>query len=135
MASPAASSQRKQGGFSMASIDKRSDGKYRARWREYAGGPQRTQHFARKVDAERFLDGIRGDLRRGVYIDPDAGRQTFESFADEWAAAQDWKATTRQSWDSVRKRLLPHLGQKPLEVIDRLALQGVQIELAKKYAR
>jgi hypothetical protein len=33
----------------MASIDKRPNGGYRARWREYPGGPQRTRHFARKA--------------------------------------------------------------------------------------
>ena len=58
----------------MASIDKRSDGRYRARWREYPGGPQRTRQFRRKGDAERFLDTVRGDLARGVYIDPNDGR-------------------------------------------------------------
>jgi hypothetical protein len=46
----------------VASIDKRPDGHYRARWREYAGGPQKTRQFSRKIDAQRFLDGIRGDL-------------------------------------------------------------------------
>ncbi len=39
----------------MASIEKRPDGRYRARWREYPGGPQRAQHFDRKSDAQRFL--------------------------------------------------------------------------------
>jgi hypothetical protein len=46
----------------MASIDKRTDGTYRARWREYPGGPQKTRQFARKSDAQTFLDGVRGDL-------------------------------------------------------------------------
>ena len=48
----------------MASIDKRPDGRWRARWREFPGGPQRTKHFPRKVDAQRHLvvcayDGLR----------------------------------------------------------------------------
>jgi hypothetical protein len=46
----------------MASIDKRQDGHYRARWREYPGGPQKTKQFRRKKEAELFLDAIRGDL-------------------------------------------------------------------------
>ncbi len=50
----------------MASVDKRPDGRYRARWREYPGGPQKTRQFPRKADAERFLDGIRGDLVHGL---------------------------------------------------------------------
>jgi hypothetical protein len=46
----------------VASIDKRPDGRYRARWRVYPGGPQKTRHFDRKGAAERFLDAIRGDI-------------------------------------------------------------------------
>ncbi len=40
----------------MASIDRRADGPYRARWHEYPGGPQKTRQFAREGDAERFLE-------------------------------------------------------------------------------
>ncbi len=32
----------------MASIDRRPDGRYRARWREYPGAPQKTRQFTRK---------------------------------------------------------------------------------------
>jgi integrase len=119
----------------VASIDRRPNGKWRARWREYPGGPQRTKHFGRKIDAEQFLDGVRGDLLRGVYVDPDAGRQSFVSFADEWAGAQDWKDTSRDSWQVVRARLVPLLGPFSLAGIDRLALQGVQQQLGERYAR
>jgi hypothetical protein len=49
----------------MASIDTRPDGRwYRARWPEYPGGPQKVRHFARKRDADQFLDAVRGDLER-----------------------------------------------------------------------
>ena len=54
----------------MASIDKRPNGRYRTRWREYPGGPQKTGHFDRKGDAQQFLDGVRGDLAHGLYVDP-----------------------------------------------------------------
>lgn len=119
----------------MASIDKRPDGSYRARWREYAGGPQKSRHFARKVDATQWLDGIRGGLARGDYVDPDAGRQTFEAFADEWAAGQDWKATSGESWTAARARLVGELGPIPLASIDLLTLQKVQRALGTRYAR
>ena len=68
----------------MASIDKRGDGRYRARWREYPGGPQKTRHFDKRADAQRFLDGIRGDLSRGLYIDPAGGRTPFREYAEQW---------------------------------------------------
>ena len=45
----------------MASIDKREDGAYRARWREYPGGPQKARQFARKGDAQTFLGQRRRD--------------------------------------------------------------------------
>jgi hypothetical protein len=44
----------------MASIDKRPNGKWRARYRVRAGGPQRSKHFDRKTDAERFLTRVQG---------------------------------------------------------------------------
>ena|SRR5215207_5432582 len=46
----------------MASVDKRPNGMWRARWREYPGGPQRTKAFPRKVDAERHLVQVVADL-------------------------------------------------------------------------
>ena len=119
----------------MASIDKRPNGRYRARWREYPGGPQKTRQFARKVDAEKFLDTIRGDMVRGAYVDPDAGRQSFIDFADEWAEAQDWKPTSRDSWPYVRTRLVPLLGALPLSSIDQMALKRARATLGEKYAR
>ena len=48
----------------MASIDKRPNGRWRARYRERPGGPQKARHFDRKVDAERFLAGVRRPAAR-----------------------------------------------------------------------
>lgn len=119
----------------MASVEKRPNGQWRARWREFPGGPQKARHFPRRVDAERFLDNVRGDLVRGAYVDPDAGKQTFEAFADEWAAAQDWKATSREAWAAHRRRLVGELGSLPLASIDLVTLQGVQRSLGETFAR
>ena len=70
----------------MASIDKRPDGRYRARWREYPGGPQRLKHFGRKIDAERHLVATQHDLLTGVYIDPSRARMTVETYYEIWRA-------------------------------------------------
>ena len=72
----------------MPSIDNRPDGRYRARWREYLGGPQRTRQFKRKGDAVRFLDGIRGDLAYGLYVDPAGARTLFRDYAESWRVSQ-----------------------------------------------
>lgn len=104
-------------------------------WREYPGGPQKAESFDRKHDAENFMKSIEGQQVSGTYIDPEAGKQSFASFADEWAEAQDWKATSRESWEGNRKRLLPLLGALPLSTIDRLKLQTTQRTLQQRYAR
>jgi hypothetical protein len=55
----------------MASIDRRPNGKWRARWREYPGGPQKARHFARKLDAERFLVDVQHKMLTGAYVGGD----------------------------------------------------------------
>ena len=62
----------------MASIEPRPDGKWRARWREYPGGPQRSKHFHRKLDAEQHLVKTQHDLLTGSYVDPVKARTTVE---------------------------------------------------------
>lgn len=102
----------------MASIDKRTDGRYRARWREYPGGPQRSRHFDRKADAERFLDGVRGDLARGAYIDPAGGRTLFGEYAEVWRRAQVHRPTTAVLVEGLlRRHMLPFFAARPLASI------------------
>ena len=109
----------------MASIDKRSDSRYRARWREFPGGPQKTRHFERKAEAERFLDGIRGDLARGVYIDPADGKTLFGAYAEEWRAGQLHRASTAaQAETYLRVHAYPFLGHRPLGAVRRSEIQA-----------
>jgi len=109
----------------MASIDKRADGRYRARWREYPGGPQRTKQFDRKAEAERFLDGIRGDLARGLYIDPANGRILFREYAEQWRAGQMHRPSTASQAESyLRNHAYPTLGRRPIGAVRRSEIQA-----------
>lgn len=109
----------------MASIDKRPDGRYRARWREYPGGPQKTQQFDRKADAVRFLDGIRGDLAHGLYIDPGAGRILFKEYAEQWRAGQVHRSSTASQAETyLRLHAYPMLGPRPIGAIRRSETQA-----------
>ena len=109
----------------MASIDKRSDGRYRARWREYPGGPQKTRQFDRKADAERFLDGIRGDLAHGVYIDPSDGKTLFQPYAEQWRAGQLHRpSTAAQTETYLRVHAYPFLGHRALAAVRRSEIQA-----------
>lgn len=108
--------------------------RYLVRWRT----PERKSRmrvFDRLVDAKAHLADVASAKNRGVYIDASFGRQTFDEFAEEWAAAQDtWKEGTRDAWPSIQARLRPHIGEAPLASVDQLTLKKLRTELAKKYA-
>ncbi len=109
----------------MASIDKRPDGRYRARWREYPGGPQRSKHFGRKIDAERHLVATQHDLLTGVYIDPSRARMTVETYYEIWRARQPWRDSTRASVESTfDNHVIPMFGDRPLGSIRRGELES-----------
>jgi hypothetical protein len=109
----------------MASMDKRSNGHYRARWREYPGGPQKTRQFKRKVDADHFLDRIRGDLAHGRYVDPDGGRILFEPYAEKWRKMQQHRSgTIDQVARYLRLHAYPSLGKRQLNAVRRSEIQA-----------
>jgi len=61
------------------------DGRWLARWRD-PSGHQRKRSFARKVDAQRWLDQALSDLHRGRYIDPAAAKAMTGDYAIQWAS-------------------------------------------------
>ncbi len=100
----------------MARIDRRPNGKWRARWHEYPGGPQRARHFDRKIDAERFLTAVEHRLLSGSYVPPAAGRMRIEDYAAEWTARRrsGWRDATAQRYErELRLHILPGLGDWP----------------------
>jgi integrase len=108
----------------MASIDRRSNGKYRARWREYPGGPQSTKSFARKVDAERFLIDVQHRLLSGTYVDPGASRTTLDAFADVYLARQPWRSSTADVAVNALTHARRVLGPRPLGSIRKSDVQA-----------
>jgi integrase len=77
----------------MASITKRPDGRWRARYRD-AAGKEHAKHFTRKVDGQRWLDEVTAAVMTGQYVDPKAGRVTFAAYFSEWSARQVWAPNT-----------------------------------------
>lgn len=103
----------------MASIDRRG-GKWRARWREYPGGPQKARHFDRKVDAEQWLVDVQHRLLSGTYTPPEAGRVTVAAYAKEWVGRRTWAPSTHDRVDrELRIHILPRLGDRPLASLRR----------------
>ncbi len=77
----------------MASIRKRPDGQWRARYRDDAG-KEHARHFGRKVDGQAWLDEVTAARKTGQYVDPQAGRVTFKTFYAEWSQRQVWQSGT-----------------------------------------
>lgn len=84
----------------MASIAKRPDGRYRARYRDEAC-KEHARHFNRKTDAQRWLDEVTASVVTGRYVDPKAGKVTFSQFYKDWSARQVWVPSTRVASDRI----------------------------------
>lgn len=78
----------------MASIQKRPNGAWRARYRDEAG-KEHSRHFQRKIDAQRWLDEVTASVVTGVYVDPRAGLITFGQWYAQWSETQVWARGTR----------------------------------------
>lgn len=82
------------------SVDKRPNGRWRARYRDDVGR-QRAKHFDRKIDAQQFLARMVTDVQRGAYVDPKAGREPVVVFARRWAASQPWRSSSRKRMQHI----------------------------------
>lgn len=101
----------------MANIQKRQDGRWRARYRD-PGGKEHARHFSRKVDAQRWIDEITASVVTGNYVDPKAGAITFQDYAERWRAVQVHRPTTQAHVETMlRRHAYPALGGKKLSAI------------------
>jgi integrase len=119
----------------MASIDKRTDGTYRARWREYPGGPQRTKSFTRKIDAERHIAEVTVALARGSYLTKQQAAVTLTQYRRTFVARQVWRDRTRDIATHSLERCEAILGpDRPLTAIRRGDVEGLVVRLGAEFA-
>lgn len=96
-------------------------------------GRERSRTFERKVDAERFLATVEADKLRGTYVDPDAGRDRFKTYAEHWLSVQVIRGNTTDLYRSrLDNHVLPVLGDRPLAAIKRSNVQGFVKDLEQK---
>jgi len=85
-----------------------------ARWVE-DNGRERAKAFDRRSDADNHVATVEADKLRGTYIDPAAGRITFERYATDWLAAQTFDEKSREAVGRrLRLHAFPHLGDRDL---------------------
>ncbi|MFD4946885.1 tyrosine-type recombinase/integrase [Streptomyces sp. NPDC058409] len=107
----------------MANIQKRPNGKWRARYRDL-DGKEHARHFERKLDAQRWLDEVTASIVTGQYVDPRAGRITFETYAKKWEESLiASEAGERITDNALRLHLVPALGSRAMAVIRRNDIQ------------
>ena len=105
---------------------------WRVRWRDPVTGKERSRQFSRKVDAERFLTTVEGDVLRGTYIDPNAGKVLFKEYATEWLST---KANLRERSminveGRLRNHLMPAFSSRPMSQIRPAEVRSWVAEMA-----
>lgn len=98
----------------MASIQKRPNGKWRARYRDTAG-KEHARHFVRKVDGQRWLDEQTAGMVTGQWVDPRRAKTPVRDYVAHWESIQVVREQTRRNIASVlHNHVLPQLGDRPI---------------------
>jgi integrase len=101
----------------MANVQKRPDGRWRARYRD-AAGKEHSRHFKRKLDAQRWLDEVTASIVTGQYVDPNAGRILFRDYAEPWRAAQVHRPSSQAHVETMlRRHAYPFFGERQIATI------------------
>ena len=85
--------------------------RWRARYVDDAA-QEHARSFARKVDAQAWLDEVTAAQVTGNYIDPKRGSVTFSAFYAEWSKRQVWVKGTMAAMDLAAKSVT--FGHTPL---------------------
>lgn len=101
----------------MASIAKRPDGQWRARYRD-AAGREHARHFRRRIDATQWLDGVTASVHAGTYTDPKTAKTTVGQWCETWLEgyATRRRSTHRQAQVHV-DRIRASFGAMPLAAV------------------
>jgi integrase len=118
----------------MASIARRENGQWRARYRDVSGR-EHAKHFTRKVDAQRWLDQVTASIVRGDYVDPREGRVTLRAYAANWRGTLVGRPATLSIVDNALDRhILPRLGDRFVSSLRRSDVQGLVKSVSESLA-
>ena len=101
----------------MASIKRRPDGQWRARYRD-AAGKEHARHFARKVDGQAWLDQVTASVITGNYVSPKTAKTTVADWCATWLAGYATRraSTVRQARVHVAQ-ITAEFGTMPLSAV------------------
>jgi integrase len=83
--------------------------------------------FAAKADALAYLATVETDLRRGAWIDPDAGKMTVAALEREWLEANPRKRASSRARDEsiLRSHVIPIMGTRAIASVTRHDVQAL----------
>jgi hypothetical protein len=118
----------------MASIERYKSNRWRARYRT-PDGKGRSQVFARKLDAQRWLAEVEHSKLAGSYVDPKAGRITFRAYAEAWRTMQPHRdGTTTSVEQQVRRHVYPAIGDRSIGAILPSEIQALVTHMSQSLA-
>jgi hypothetical protein len=116
----------------MASVQKRPNGQWRARYRDPAG-VEHSKHFRRKVDAQQWLDRVAASVADGSYVDPATARMTVTEWCGTWLDGYSTRrpSTVRRARSHVRL-ILEAFGGMRLSAVRPSAVRSWTAQLAER---
>lgn len=114
----------------MSNIQRRENGKWRARYRDQAGR-EHARHFDRKVDAQRWLDEVTAAVVTGTYVDPQLRRTTVAEWAEQWLIGyQSRRASTVRQAKVHLRRIVARFGPYTLDAVRPSDVRAWMADLA-----
>lgn len=91
--------------------------RWQVRYRDL-NGHQRKENFEIKARAEARAASVETELQRGTFVDPNAGKVTLATYAEQWLQAATAGMGTVDLYEGVvRNHIKPHLGGRQLRSI------------------
>jgi integrase len=121
----------------MAHVQKRKRPGRRDDWLASYVGTDNKRHskvFQKKIDAERFVVEMESRKLRGIWTNPEHGKELFGKWLDEW-----WETTTNLRPSSrardesyMEKHVRPRFGDVPLAKISQVDVRAWVADLSKR---
>jgi hypothetical protein len=104
--------------------------RWRARYYD-SSGRQHTQHFDRKIDAQRWLDSVTTAVGTGSYVDPNRSKVTLGVVAEQWMAGKiNLKPTTWARYENaLTVHVFPRWATVPFTAVEHGQIQAWLAEL------
>jgi integrase len=98
--------------------------RWQVRWRDADGTP-RKENFTKRSQADTRAATIAADLARGLYVDPAAGKESFQAVGERWRTGAVHRDSTEERVErALRLHVYPQLGARPIVTIRPSEIQA-----------